>query len=154
MTSTTSKTRPKVLILFSGSYDRQDSLAAYLNSYGVSTEVVDNDTDKGGGSNHDILNDAFYNDLYKRTKAGEFDAVFTAPPCSTFSVSRFIGANDAIDGGAPVIRNRKYVTGLPTVPPAHKKELRTANRIVRRTASLLEAANKHGQRRLGSRKPQ
>ena len=138
----TQEIQPKVLILFSGAYDRKDSLANYLNRLGVSTDVVDNNPKTGGGDKQDILNDAYYADLHERTKAGEFAAIFTAPPCSTFSISRFIGAKT--EAGAPIVRDRKHITGLPTVPAAHKKELRIANRIVRRTASLLEAAHQAG----------
>eukprot|EP00965_Chrysotila_dentata_P185867 6136268-Pleurochrysis_carterae.AAC.1 len=34
--------------------------------------------------------------------------------------------------------------GLPNVPPAHRKELREANELVRRTATILTAARDAG----------
>ena len=41
-----------------------------------------------------------------------------------------------------MVRSRTYIEGLPDVPAAHQRELRTANRIVNRTAMLLSAATK------------
>lgn len=129
----------RVLILFSGPYARPDGLAAFLNKAGFEVEMLDNDPVTGGGAAGDILNDAVHNSLLKRVVAGEFLAIFAAPPCSTFSVSRFFEARGSSDGGPPPVRSRKHVRGLPNVPAAHNRELNTANAIVSRMAALLMA---------------
>ena len=92
---------------------------------------------QGGGNQHDILNDAFFSELLERATSGEFAALVAGPPCSTFSVSRFINNNgngntNNEDNGPPPVRDRQHIEGLPNVDPKHKKELRIANQLVER----------------------
>ena len=87
-----------------------------------------------------MLNDGRFANLYTRVTACEFLAVFAAPPCSTFSISRFIQPRDGSDG-APVVRERgDQIRGLEKVPGGHERELKRANRVVARTAAILHAA--------------
>jgi hypothetical protein len=122
----------KVLSLFSGPYDRDDGLAAYLQAFGISTVLVDNDP-RWGDSRHDICNDDFFQSLIRRV-AGEFLCILAAPPCSTFSVSRFFRSDASSDGGPPPVRTRAHIMGRHDVPEAHREELEKANEIVRRMA--------------------
>ena len=129
----------KVLLLFSGPYNRPDGLAAYLNAAGLETVLLDNDPVTGAGAAGDICADDVYNALLKRVLAGEFFCIFAAPPCSTFSVSRHFRAMGDADGGPPLVRNRSHIDGLPAVPAAYRRELQQANTIVQRTAAIIMA---------------
>lgn len=133
-----------VLLLFSGPYDRPDGLAIFLRRLGLEVTMVDNDGLKGDGRD-DLSSDAFYQRLLERATAGEFLAVIAAPPCSTFSISRFMPHRESPDGrGPPVLRTKRYPEGVPEVPAGHSRELRIANRLVRRMAYILGAATAAG----------
>jgi hypothetical protein len=88
----------------------------------------------------DISDDAIYQQLHDRITAGEFFAIFAAPPCSTVSVSRFIVSPTASDGGAPIVRNRQNRMVMPNASDAERREAEAANLIFERTAALLLAA--------------
>ena len=98
----------------------------------------------GGGADHDLLNDAYFVSLLKLIQSGHYRAIFAAPPCSTYSVSRFFDAPQGTDSAPPVVRSRKHILGLPDVPKAHSKELRQANEVTRRPCVLLLAAHRSG----------
>ena len=132
----------KILILFSGPYTRPDGLAAYLNKFGYECTLVDNDPKKGNPKDN-VLHNECYHELISRARAGEFLAIFAAPPCSTFSIARLLPSQDGSKGPPPV-RDRVHPSGLPNVPVAHRSELLSANAIVARTAALLAAAWKAG----------
>ena len=134
----------RVLILFSGPYHRPDGLAAFLTRFGIDPVLVDNDPSNGGGTAHDLRRRSFFDDLLRRCHAGEFMAVFTAPPCSTFSVARLFSPTDGGESGPPPVRDRANIHGLPNVPPRHVQELRIANLLVRRTVALIYAASQAG----------
>ena len=139
--SDTARSSRHVLILFSGPYERPDGLAAFLRRVGLEVTLVDNDVKHGGNAEHDIANDAFYQALLERAQAGEFLAVIAAPPCSTFSISRFIPHPSSPDGrGPPIVRNKNHPEGLPDVPAKHRRELRHANRLVQRMTYIVGAA--------------
>jgi len=133
----TARSSRRVLLLFSGPYNRPDSLAFYLKHHGLDPELVDNCV-SGGNPAHDLLDDDFYHSLLRRVRAGEFCCIFAAPPCSTFSVSRFFPPSDGKPGPSPV-RDREHVDGLPNLAPRLRSELLNANAIVARTAALLAA---------------
>ena len=99
---------------------------------------------KGGGYNHDVLNDHFYESLLQRISNGEFLAIMAAPPCSTFSIARFIHSPDSPDGGPQILRNRSHIHGLDKLSPGDRRGLDTANKITLRTISLLSAAHAVG----------
>ena len=90
------------------------------------------------------MNDAFYHSLLVCATAGEFLAIVAAPPCSTFSISRFIHSDSSVDGGPAPVRDRLHIEGLPNVAPQHQRELRRANRLTRRMAYILGAAAQCG----------
>ena len=129
-------------MLFSGPYSRPDGLIAFLLRMGLQVTAIDNDGGKGGDSAHDILNNNVCENLLRRSQRGEFLAVFAAPPCSTFSICRFIKSPTAADGGPPVVRRRSggQVTGIVDCPPAHRREVKRANELVARTCAILHAA--------------
>ena len=134
----------KILILFSGAYRRPDGLAAFLAQFNLEAVLVDNDTQKGGGYNHDVLNDNFYESLLRRISDGEFLAIMAAPPCSTFSIARFIHSPDSPDGGPQILRDRNHIHGLDKLSPGDRRALDVANKITLRTISLLSAAHAVG----------
>ena len=115
---------------------------AFLQRHGMSITPIDNDGDNGGDPSDDLLDNDVYEPLLRRVQRGEFLAVYAAPPCSTFSVSRFTRSADSADGGPPVIRRRSngQVTGMVNCPAKHRRELRKANELIRRTCTLLRAA--------------
>ena len=119
----------RVLLLFSGPTSRPDGLAAFLSQLGFETVQIDADSEHGGGAEHDVLNDDVFQKLLARVKAAEFCAIIAAPPCSTFSISRFITPPKGKEG-APPVRSRKHIRGLPQVPDGHRRELVRANAIV------------------------
>ncbi|MGZ0213958.1 MAG: hypothetical protein ACKVI4_15900, partial [Actinomycetales bacterium] len=140
----TARQSRRILILFSGPYNRPDGLAAHLNKLGFETTMLDNDPDSGGGQAGDILNDDVNNTLLRRTAAGEFFAVFAAPPCSTFSITRHFQARGSADGGPPVVRSRKLIKGIQNVPNGHRRELEVANAIVARMAAIVMTSYRVG----------
>ena len=105
----------RVLILFSGPYRRPDGLAAFLQRAGFDVTMVDNDR-ASGNAQHDLLDEAFYTQLLDQVAQGAFFAIFAAPPCSTFSISRFIVAESATDGGPPPVRTRDCIRGVEETP--------------------------------------
>ena len=121
-----------MLVLFSGPYARPDGLGAYLTALGLTPVMVDNDSTRGGDDSHDLRHDTFFQSLIRRCAAGEFLAIIAAPPCSTFSISRFIKSARAPGRGAPVVRTRAHITGIPDIDPSHVRELNEANELVRR----------------------
>ena len=131
--SLSARSSVKVLVLCSGPYERPDGLGAYLRKFGLEPVLVDNDKTSGGAWEHDLLNDEFYLRLVERVRAGEFCAIFAAPPCSTFSISRFYPRPDS----PPVVRTREHILGKPDVDPLHRRELAEANAMVARVATLL-----------------
>ena len=131
------------LVLFSGDYNRPDGLGAFLEQLGVSRTLVDNDPAKGAVGD-DITDDAFYTSLQQRIVAGEFNVIFAAPPCSTFSVSRFFDAKGTADGGPKPVRSRRHIRGLPVLTAGQQAEVKRANLIVQRTCALLDLAFQSG----------
>ena len=128
-----------VLNLFSGPYERTDGLTAALKERGYLTQEFDNASSAGGPA-HDILKDSFFQHLLTNARQKKYRAIYAAPPCSTFSVSRFndYEGKDPLDRGPPVIRTREHVMGIPNIPPNHKNELNMANQLVARTAALID----------------
>ena len=122
----------RVLVLFSGPYSRPDGLISFLRKEGLHVSAIDNDSKNGGDPNHDLLKNTVYESLLRRVQRGEFLGVFAAPPCSTFSISRFYRSSDSPDGGPPVIRRRSsnQVEGIHNCPAAHLKELRRSNELI------------------------
>ena len=142
-------TSQKVLILFSGSYARDDSMQAFLEKRGFEVTMVDNDPAHGDPT-HDFTSPAFYRTLRQRVASGEFFAIWAGPPCSTFSVSRFFKALQRRqrarggDGGPPPVRTRSHPQGLSPPPQGHEAELQNANAIIDLLCELLTVASDVG----------
>eukprot|EP00965_Chrysotila_dentata_P132034 4365066-Pleurochrysis_carterae.AAC.1 len=103
----------RALLLFSGPIHRRDGIAAFLSRFSYAADSVDNDPCTGGGSAHNLLDNAVYEQLLHRCAGGYYSAVLASPPCSTFTVSRFFASPSAKDGGPPPVRDRDNVMGLP-----------------------------------------
>ena len=108
--------------------------------------MYDNDAKTGGGAGADITDDDVYDALRERIVRGEFAVILAAPPCSTFSISRFFDAStsDGGDRGPPIVRDADHPDGLPEseIDPAHVKELRSSNLLLQRTVNLAIAARR------------
>ena len=130
----------KVLLLFSGPYDRPDGLAVFLGRMGLEAVQVDYDSANGGDASHDLMNDDFFYSLLQRVQSGEFFAVIASPPCSTFSISRFFAPADPRYEGAPPVRTRDYPFGLPNLAREQRAEVRNANLLLRRCLAVLGTA--------------
>ena len=142
----TASSSSRVLILCSGPYAREDSLGAFLHQCGFEVWLMDNDPVHGDPA-HDILSDSFFQHLLHLVSTGHFFAVFAAPPCSTFSVSRHYRVKrkrSQRDSGPPPVRLRHCPTGIIPPPPGHSAELATANSIVDRICTILTAASTAG----------
>ena len=70
--------------------------------------------------------------------------LMAAPPCSTFSIARFIHSPDSPDGGPQILRDRNHIHGLDKLSPGDRRGLDVANKITLRTISLLAAAHAVG----------
>ena len=132
-------------MLFSGPYRRDDGLAAHLRSRGFAVDTVDNDP-AHGDADDDFLDDAFFDELRRKTLDGQYKMIFAAPPCSTFSISRHFSARKSRrgDGGPPPVRTRSSPQGLSSPPAGHANELRQANEVIERLCELLSAAHDAG----------
>ena len=135
-----------VLNLFSGPINRPDGLTAALRNLGYTVEEIDSCPRFGGGDKHDLLLDPCFTALLNKASRGVYRALFAAPPCSTFSITRFRNYEgpNPLDRGPPVIRTRSHIMGLPDVPPKNLNELRRANLLVTRCAILAEEIADHG----------
>ena len=129
----------RVLILFSGPYARPDGLVAFLQRLGLEVVPVDNDS-SGGDKAHDLLRNDFYSNLLRRAQRGEFLVIWAAPPCSTFSICRFLPTRTP-GGGPPIIRRRQegQVTGARDCPQKNRRELKVSNELTSRTIAILRA---------------
>ena len=134
----------RVLLLFSGPYRRPDGLAALLTAKGFEVDQVDSDKLNGGGDNDNLLNDVVFTELHTKLRNGYYTAVFAAPPCSTYSIARYFKSKDSKDGGPEPVRSRSEILGLSDIKAPHRRELRQANEVTRRTCVLLSAARRSG----------
>ena len=132
-------------MLFSGPYERPDGITAFLRAKGIEVDQYDCDAKNGGGESADILNDAFFTSLFNLVRNGHYAAIFTAPPCSTYSVARhFTADRPGQDRGPPVVRTRKQILGISNVPASTNENYAERTRVTRRTALLLTAAYRAG----------
>ena len=143
--STYSLIRSSFLNLFSGPYARADGLLQAMKSNGwLNVVQIDNDGEKGGGWQHDLLNDALFASLMTKAKAGTFGCMMIAFPCSSSSIARFFDATNGKGGdkGPPIIRNFTFPDGLPEdqIDPKHVRELKLSNLLLERTVDLAIAA--------------
>ena len=133
-----------VLVLFSGDYNRDDGLIAFLRRLGLRVIALDNDAANGGNAAHNLLRDEVFEHLLHLASRGEFLGISAAPPCSTFSIARFAPHEEGHDGGPPPIRTRLHIRGIPNCPPKFRRKLKEANLLVDRTCAILAAATEAG----------
>lgn len=117
------------LIVFSGPGHERD-LAARLRARGVAVTVVDT---KVGGSDHDVRRAGVGGRLLERVRRGDYDLVFAAPPCESFSVAH-----------RPQLRSRRQKEGLANAPPEWAAYLRKHNELAQWTTELALAAHQAG----------
>ena len=134
----------KLLLLFSGAYNRPDGLAQFARRLGLEVDLFDSDPNTGGGTSADITNDKVYNILRERVLRGEYAVIIAAPPCSTFSISRFFVSKSSKDGGPPPVRTRLEILGRRFMPNKHRAELDRANDVTGRMCALLLLAHRAG----------
>ena len=118
-----------VLIVFAGP-GRHDDLAARLRARGIAVAAVDT---KVGGVDHDVLRPEVGEALIARTRRGDFDAVFIATPCESYSI-----------GHKPQLRARRSPLGIAAVPERWQRYLLKHNRLANYSARLVEAAAEAG----------
>jgi len=134
----------RLLLLFSGAYNRPDGLAQFARQLGLEVDMFDSDPNTGGGESADITKEAVYEMLRERIVRGVYAAIIAAPPCSTFSISRFFESATSSDGGPPPVRTRTEIEGCRFVPPRHRPELERANDVVGKMCALLHLAHHAG----------
>ena len=71
-------------------------------------------------------------------------AIIAAPPCSTYSISRFFVAKSSRDGGPKPVRTRLEMLGKRFLPQKHRAELNRANDVTARMCALLLLAHRVG----------
>ena len=113
------------LILFAGEGVALSTVASELRGLGWQVEVIDT---RQGGPSHDVLQPQLADRLLARCRAGDFDAVFLAPPCSSFT-----------PGHRPQLRSRKQPEGLSNAPESWRAYLRKHNRLVAFAATVWRA---------------
>lgn len=118
------------LLLFSSPREATGSLKELFTSCNFEVE----DFDPCNGSQLDLTDDAIWDPLLKKVEAGEFQAIFSSPPCGTFSRVR------SVPGGPPPLRGptgseRYGYTGLQK----HAAEtVRLHNLLAVRTAKVFK----------------
>ena len=104
------------LVLFAGDSVAHSTVASELRGLGWRVEVIDT---KQGGSAHDVLRPQLAALLLARCRRREFDAVFMAPPCSSFT-----------PGHRPQLRSRRQPEGLTNAPQAWLAYIKKHNSLV------------------------
>lgn len=117
------------LIVFSGEGHDLD-LAARLRARGIRVEVFDT---KAGGVAHNVLRNGLGDELERRVRRGEFDIVFLATPCASYSVSH-----------RPRLRARRQPLGIHDVPSEWRRYVDKHNLLAAFTARLIAAADSSG----------
>ena len=124
------RARGSFLIVFSGPAGRDDGLPAALRRRGA--VVVEIDT-KVGGADHDMTRGEVIEELMRRIRAHEFDGVFIATPCESYSVAH-----------EPRLRTSAQPEGVTPVPPEWRRYLEKHNYLAAVSARLARAALENG----------
>ena len=112
----------KVLLLFAGSGEADSNLPALLRQAGCTVTAIDT---KIGGASHDVLRSSVGRPLLDRVRGGQFDAVFIATPCSSYSVHH-----------QPALRSDTEPLGKLPVPPEWRAYLLKHNLLGDYTAQV------------------
>ena len=118
-----------VLVLFAGPGGERD-LPARLRARGLAVTAIDT---KRGGAGHNVLRPRTGDELLRRVRRGDFDAVFLATPCSSYSVAH-----------RPQLRSRKQPDGLRNAPEEWRAYLAKHNALARWSADAIRAAEAAG----------
>jgi hypothetical protein len=119
-------------------------LEQFARRLGLEVDLFDSDPNSGGGDSADITKDEVYELLRERITRGDYALIIAAPPCSTFSISRFFKSISSPDGGHPPVRTRTEIMGCRFLPSKHRAELERANDVATRMCALLMLAHRAG----------
>ena len=122
-------TRPRILLVFSGPGESEQALMHLLRARGHTVTAIDT---KLGGHAHDVLG-PLGDDLHRRILTRQFDTVFLAPPCSSFSVHH---------GGK--LRSRAQPDGVLPIPEEWQAYLTKHNALASLAARLFTACHLAG----------
>ena len=119
------------LELFCGSGRLSDALRKRLESAGRrDVEVIGFDLLQGRTG--DLLNNDTYQRVMAMINSGRCLGVWLAPPCSSWSSSRRHDEHK----GAPPLRSRQHVLGLPSLDSKQRRQVQTANALMQRTCDF------------------
>ena len=122
--------RLRIAIVFAGDGEAEHALPRRLREQGHDVFAIDT---KLGGWRHDVLRGDGAAWLVDAVRSGWFDAVFMAPPCSSFSVRH------------PVkLRSRASPEGVQPMPPEWAAYVRKHNRLAAFTAELMRDSSGAG----------
>ena len=116
--------------MFAGADEASETLVRYLQRRGARVTAIDT---RLGGQAHDVLYGNLGHELEMRIRALEFDGVFLAPPCSSYSVRRW-----------PRLRSFAKPDGVEPTPPEWSAYLRKHNLLTALSARLFGAACEAG----------
>ena len=88
---------------------------------------------KVGGVGHDVRRPHVGGRILDRVRRGDYDLVFAAPPCESFSVRH-----------RPQLRSRKQPGGLQNAPPEWRAYLQKHNELATWTTELARTAHRAG----------
>ena len=117
--------RLRVLLLFSGPCEHETALPKLLREAGCAVLAMDT---KLMGAAHDVLRASVAEPLIHRVRAAEFDAVFLATPCSSYSVRH-----------EPTLRSRDEPEGVTPMPPEWAAYVRKHNDLADVSARVIDA---------------
>ena len=120
---------PRVLLIFSGPCDTWHCIAAQLTAAGAEVTTVDTAL---GGPTHDVLG-SIGDVLVAAIASGEYDLIFLAPPCQSYSVRH-----------RPKLRSQSEPDGITPAPLEWARYLEKHNAIGRFCARAIEAAVSSG----------
>ena len=112
-----------VLVVFAGTGEAESNLPQCLRDAGCVVEAVDT---KLGGSAHDVLRAGVGIPLLQRIRAAEFDCVFIATPCSSYSVLH-----------DPQLRSDTEPEGIQPIPPEWRAYMSKHNHLAEFTAAVI-----------------
>ena len=118
------------LVVFAGADEAPETLVRYLRRRGARVTAVDT---KLGGRAHDVLYGNLGHELEMRIRALEFDGVFLAPPCSSYSVRHW-----------PRLRSLALPDGVDPMPPEWRAYVRKHNLLTALSATLFGASCEAG----------
>ena len=127
--NSTRQRRIRGLVMFSGAQG-DDSVAAQLRALGMEVDEIDNLI---GGASHNMLKMRRRMEIINAVRAGEYDVIWMAPPCGTWSVVR-----------EPPLRSGKMINGLDGLSDEDKLKVKHANELAQLVAVVAHTAEAAG----------